>query len=127
MIDKFSIVFTRCKNALEEKYGVGKITVESSISDSPAMFPAVSIKQIGSPSTGNSFTSSQCACVSTVEIQTYSIQSSVQAKELLVLCTDTMDKMGYSLVYGLEEITTQSDVKRYIARFRRIIGAGDTI
>lgn len=127
MIDVSDLVFTRCKDAIETEYGEDNVAIESSISGAPAKFPAVRVRQLGAPSTGSSFTSRQCACVSTVEVQTYSTESAEESKDLIMLCADTLDEMGYALVSGIEDITQQIDLNIYVARFRRTIGAGDSL
>ena len=126
MIDPSNIVFTRCKGVLISEFGENGIFVGSAAAI-PAQFPAATIRQLGAPATGSSFTSKQCACISTIEAQSFSSLTAEQAKQILTLTADTMDEMGYELIYGPEEITQEEGVSRYVARFRRVVGSGDEI
>ena len=127
MIDKSSIVFTRIKTALETKYGEGQINIGSTAADAPSKFPAASIQQIGAPVVSSSYTCRQHGCISTIEVQVWSEKSLKEAKDIMYDIADEMDKMAFSLIYGIQEIPQASNIKRCTARFRRTIGAGDTI
>lgn len=127
MIDKSALVLTRVKKALTNKYGASGIFVSSTLAEMPPKFPAAVIRQIGAPATGSGFASRQCACISTIEIQSFSELSTQQAKEIISTAADAMDLVGYELRYGPEDVTEKADIRRYVARFRRTIGAGDTI
>ena len=127
MIDVSDIVLTRCKVALEEVFGEDNITVGSTESEMDEHLPAVLIKQIGAPATGSSFTNTQLAAISTIEVQSYSTISAQESKKIIAICADTLAIMNYALIYGPQEITTSPDLRRFVARFRRTIGAGDAI
>ena len=127
VIDISNIVFTRCKVALEEYFGENGIVVGSTESDMDEVFPACLIKQIGSPSIGSSFSNTQLAVVSTIEVQSYSIESVQEAKNIIAICADTLAIMNYALITGPEEVSNGTDLRRFVARFRRTVGSGDAI
>lgn len=127
MIDHSSLVLSRCKKALNDKFGENAVYVSSIIADTPSEFPAASIRQLGAPAVASSFSSRQCACISTIEVQAYSTMSATEAKRIIATIADKMDEMNYALIYGPEDVTNKADVRKFVARFRRTIGAGDNV
>lgn len=125
MIDVSDLVFTRCKVALVKEFG--NISVNSRSTFAPSEFPAAGISQIGAPTTGGSFDNQQNACISTIEVQAYSIESSEEARHIIEVVADTMNTMHYAMTYGVSELPTEENLIRYVARFRRTIGAGDSL
>lgn len=126
MIDVSDVVFTRCKVALEEYFGEDEITVGSSKAQIPEKYPAALIVQLGTVATGSSFTNTQHAVVSTLEVHSYAEDAQV-SKRIIAIITDTLNIMNYALIFGPEDISADVDVTQYVARYRRTIGAGDAI
>lgn len=126
MINVFPVVFTKCKYALDERFGEDKVTVGSSKANIPETFPAALIVQLGSPATSISFTNTQHAVISTIEVHTYS-QDAEESLNIMNRIGDTLNEINYALIFGAEDISTDVDITHYVARFRRTIGAGDTI
>ena len=95
-------------------------------SSSPDVFPTLSVVSLGEPTTGNDIEGTvQVGIISTVELRAYTNTSLNDAKKLLDNAGDVMMTMGYHLTFGME---TLADTKPYcvVARFRRVVGAGDT-
>lgn len=105
----------------------GKTLKFTSVSSrTPDVFPTLAVVSLGEPTTGNDIEGTvQVGIISTVELKAYTNTSLNDAKKLLDNAGDVMMIMGYQLTFGIE---TLQDTKPYcvVARFRRVVGAGDT-
>ena len=125
-------VFSNVAKAIRNKYEQ-RVYVANERLYIPPMFPCVSIVEIDtySPSTAQTFDETDEMRRSVFEIQTYSnlvTGASIQAKELINECYKALRQMGYRMTtcHPVENYADAS-IKRYIARFDRKIGAGDTL
>lgn len=91
----------------------------------PAKFPTLNVDSLGEPSTADDLEhKTQNAIISTIELKAYTTTSLADARNLLDKAGDVMLEMGYSLIYGPEDISS-GDINIMGARFRRTVGAGD--
>lgn len=91
----------------------------------PAKFPTLNVDSLGEPSTADDLEhKKQNAIISTIELKAYTTTSLADARTLLDRAGDVMLEMGYSLIYGPEDISS-GDIGIMVARFRRTVGAGD--
>lgn len=123
-------VFTALATALRTQYS--GIYVANERVYAPAKFPAVWAVEINSVaekrSTTLSFDDEQRR--STFEIQTFSNLSNGgtnQAREIMEFCAATMRGMYYRVISLTPMDNADTSIRRYVARFERIIGGGDTI
>ena len=82
---------------------------------------------LGEPSTADDLEHvKQNAIISTIELKTYCIgdKKITDARNYMDKAGDVMLSMGYSLIYGPEDISS-GDKGIMVARFRRTFGAGD--
>lgn len=100
------------------------LNLTSTRDGAPAKFPTLNADSLGEPSAAdNIWHKKQCAIISTIELKAYSNKTLTEARNIIDKAGDVMISMGYSLIYGPEDI---SDVhKVMVARFRRLVGGGD--
>ena len=128
MLSVRTIVNSRLKKKLKTEENApyhGKILdfVETK-QKAPTTFPTLLVDSLGEPSTDdNIWHREQCAIISTIELKAYSNTTLTDARKLLNKAGDVMISMGYSLIYGPEDIS--DTYKVMVARFRRIVGGGD--
>lgn len=82
---------------------------------------------LGEPSTADDLAhKSQNAIISTIELKMYCIgdKKITEARNFMDKAGDVMLSMGYSLIYGPEDISSE-DKGIMVARFRRLWGGGD--
>lgn len=110
---------------LKEKFSKS-INVTFSRNGSPSKFPTLNVDSLGEPSTGDDTERVQNAIISTIELKTYCVGSEkiTSARNYMDKAGDVMLSMGYSLIYGPEDISS-GDKGIMVARFRRTFGAGD--
>ena len=90
----------------------------------PTVFPTLNVISLGEPSTADDLTrTEQCAIISTIELIAYANTNLSDARNLLDKAGDVMLSMGYSLIYGPEDISDSNYIM--VARFRRLVGGGD--
>lgn len=125
MIDVWNRVLTNIKISL---FDICKNVVNSKSGSFPD-FPAVSVVQLDNSSTEDDFDNFENAVTSLIKIQSYSKKSLNEAREIINMACDAMNRMGYRRTYGPSEIKNIEDVniKRMVARFERLIGDGDEI
>lgn len=127
MLDISSLVYSRLiNNEQMKKYLKGSSTTKN---DTPSAFPYLYMKTLGEPTTSSSLQNKQCAIQAAFEITIYDSTSSTEAKQLIFLASDLMQKMGFTMNYGPTEIERSSTTEayRWIARFRRTYCEGDVI
>ena len=111
---------------LKEKFSKS-INVTFSRNGSPSKFPTLNMDSLGEPSTTDDLEHvKQNAIISTIELKTYCVGSEkiTSARNYMDKAGDVMLSMGYSLIYGPEDISS-GDKGIMVARFRRTVGAGD--
>ena len=111
---------------LKEKFS-GSMNVTFSRSSSPSKFPTLNMDSLGEPSTADDLERvKQNAIISTIELKTYCVGSEkiTSARNYMDKAGDVMISMGYSLIYGPEDMSS-GDIGIMVARFRRAFGAGD--
>ena len=128
MLSVRTIVNTRLSQRLRKDadapYTEDTLNMTSTRNGTPAKFPTLNVDSLGEPSTAdNIWQREQCAIISTIELKTYSNTTLTEARNILDKAGDVMISMGYSLIYGPEDISDAHKVM--VARFRRIVGGGD--
>ena len=110
---------------LKEKFSKS-INVTFSRNGSPSKFPTLNMDSLGEPSAGDDTERVQNAIIATIELKTYCVGSEkiTSARNYMDKAGDVMLSMGYSLIYGPEDISS-GDKGIMVARFRRTFGAGD--
>ena len=105
----------------------GRMNETFSRNSSPSKFPTLNMDSLGEPSTADDLEhKKQNAIISTIELKTYCVGDKriTSARNILDEAGDVMLSMGYSLIYGPEDISS-GDKGIMVARFRRTVGAGD--
>ncbi len=111
--DKTSTYYVKGLNITDKKNGT------------PAKFPTLNVDSLGEPSTADDLEhKKQNAIISTIELKAYTNTTLTDARNILDKAGDVMISMGYSLIYGPEDISS-GDINIMVARFRRTVGAGD--
>lgn len=90
----------------------------------PAKFPTLNVDSLGEPSTADDTERVQNAIISTIELKAYTTTTLADARNLMDKAGNVMLSMGYSLIYGPEDISSGS-IFIMVARFRRTVGTGD--
>ena len=111
---------------LKEKFSES-INVTFSRNSSPSKFPTLNMDSLGEPSTADDLECvQQNAIISTIELKTYCIgdKKITDARNYMDKAGDVMLSMGYSLIFGPEDIS-DSQTNIIVARFRRVVGGGD--
>lgn len=120
----FTLVSYRVKKALSTKYPKIKYTAEGQ-SDSSPHFPTWYMHEIQNVETGQDLENSEInAVMQSIEIIVYA-KDKKEAKEIMTESVVQMKALRYNVV-AMPIITTDGNVYSNIARFRRIIGAGDS-
>lgn len=125
MIDVSNRVLTNIKFATSDICQ----NITSTESDSPPGFPCLQVSQIDNPDAAMDLENSENAVESVVEIQSYSNKNLTESRKIIGVACDAMRRMGYVRQMGPKQIANAggSNVFRMVARFRRIIGAGEEI
>lgn len=106
-------------------YSVSTLNMTSTRNSTPAKFPTLNVDSLGEPSTADDLEHiKQNAIISTIELKAYTTTTLADARNLIDKAGDVMLSMGYSLIYGPEDISSGS-IFIMVARFRRVVGAGD--
>ena len=101
------------------------LNMTSTRNGTPAKFPTLNVDSLGEPSTEDDMEhKTQNAIISTIELKAYTTTTLTDARNILDKSGDVMLSMGYSLIYGPEDIST-GGINIMVARFRRTFGAGD--
>ena len=101
------------------------LNMTSTRNGTPAKFPTLNVDSLGEPSADDDLEhKTQNAIISTIELKAYTNTSLADARNILDKAGDVMLSMGYSLIYGPEDISTGS-INIMVARFRRTFEAGD--
>lgn len=114
----------RLRKDADAPYTEDTLNMTSTRNGTPAKFPTLNVDSLGEPSTADDLEhKSQNAIISTIELKAYSNKSLTEARNILDKAGDVMISMGYSLIYGPEDIS--DTYKVMVARFRRTVGGGD--
>jgi len=105
-------------------YSVSTLNMTSTRNGTPAKFPTLNVDSLGEPSTADDMERIQNAIISTIELKAYTTTTLADARNLMDKAGDVMLSMGYSLIYGPEDISSGS-IFIMVARFRRTVGTGD--
>lgn len=130
MLSVRTLVNSRLIAKLKEDAGASypTLNVTGTRNGSPRTFPTLNVDSLGEVSTGDDLEHiKQNAIISTIELKTYAIGKSgriVAARQIMDKAGDVMLSMGYSLIYGPEDISS-GDIGIMVARFRRTVGTGD--
>lgn len=120
-----SILSQKLRKDEDAPYSVKTLNMSSTRNGTPAKFPTLNVDSLGEPSTDDDLEhKTQNAIISTIELKAYTNTSLTDARNILDKAGDVMLSMGYSLIYGPEDISTGS-IYTMVARFRRTFGAGD--
>lgn len=120
-----SILSQKLRKDADAPYSVKTLNMTSTRNGTPAKFPTLNVDSLGEPSTADDMEhKTQNAIISTIELKAYTNTSLTDARTLMDKAGDVMLSMGYSLIYGPEDISTGS-IYTMVARFRRTFGAGD--
>lgn len=115
----------RLRKDADAPYSVSTLNMTSTRNGTPAKFPTLNVDSLGEPSTADDFEhKTQNAIISTIELKAYTTTTLTDARNLMDKAGDIMLSMGYTLIYGPEDISTGS-IYTMVARFRRTFGAGD--
>lgn len=115
----------RLRKDADAPYSVKTLNMTSTRNGTPAKFPTLNVDSLGEPSTADDLEHRvQNAIISTIELKAYTNTSLTDARTLMDKAGDVMLSMGYTLIYGPEDISTGS-IYTMVARFRRTVGAGD--
>lgn len=115
----------RLRKDEDAPYSVSTLNMTSTRNGTPAKFPTLNVDSLGEPSTADDLErNAQNAISSTIELKAYTTTSLTDARTLIDEAGDVMISMGYSLIYGPEDISS-GDKNIMVARFRRTVGAGD--
>lgn len=128
MIDRSNYVFTQVITALGTKikgYGQGDYN------PGPAELPYFQFKMIDNAETASDLSGNENAANMTVELTIYATGALGlnTCKSLMVIADTSMRSMGFRRMFGPQQITNAADANicRYLARYNRIIGSGDTL
>lgn len=105
-------------------YSVNTLNMTSTRNSTPAKFPTLNVDSLGEPSTADDTERVQNAIISTIELKAYTTTTLADARNLMDKAGNVMLSMGYSLIYGPEDISSGS-IFIMVARFRRTVGTGD--
>ena len=120
-----SILSQKLRKDEDAPYSVKTLNMTSTRNGTPAKFPTLNVDSLGEPSTADDLEhKTQNAIISTIELKAYTNTSLTDARNILGKAGDVMLSMGYSLIYGPEDISS-GDKGIMVARFRRTFGAGD--
>lgn len=109
----------------DDEHSENYLKMASTKNGIPPRFPTLNVDSLGEPSTADDLEhKTQNAIISTIEMKAYTNTSLQDARILMDKAGDVMISMGYSLIYGPEDISS-GDIGIMVARFRRTFGAGD--
>ena len=111
-----------------QKNGKDKLFFSSTNSGTPKEFPTLNIVSLGEPSISDDLEHrTQCAIISNIELKAYTNTNVTSAFDLMDYAGDIMLDIGYSLVGDSPQDISDSTANIVVARFRRIVGAGDKL
>ena len=130
MLDIQARVFSRIKNAfpknLKTKYPNISFTTSDRVADNP-QFPTVYIHEMSSQELGRDLSGTTISAIrSTFQIEVYDNNSMDNAHTVMSSVIAIMKKMRYEVI-SMPEFKNSTETYRSVARFRRVIGSGETL
>ena len=126
MLSVRTLVNSRLSQKLKKDDGAPypALNMTSTRNGTPAKFPTLNVDSLGEVSTADDLEhKSQNAIISTIELKAYSNKTLTEARNIMDKAGDVLISMGYTLIYGPEDISDTNHVM--VARFRRTWGGGD--
>ena len=123
MLSVRTLVNSRLSQKLKKDDGAPypALNMTSTRNGTPAKFPTLNVDSLGEPSTADDLEhKSQNAIISTIELKAYSNNTLTEARNIMDKAGDVLISMGYTLIYGPEDISDTNHVM--VARFRRLWG-----
>ena len=115
----------RLRKDADAPYSVSTLNMTSTSNGTPAKFPTLNVDSLGEPSTFDDiYHKKQNGIISTIELKAYTVTTLTDARNIMDKAGDVMLSMGYSLIFGPEDIS-DSQKNIIVARFRRVVGGGD--
>lgn len=129
MLDIETRVSSRIKNklsGLKEIYPDINFTTDNRLPDNPS-FPTVYIHELLSVEKGNDLENVTInAVLATFQIEVYDTDSFESTKQVMNKVCEVMKSMGFSII-SMPQFNNDDSYYRRVARFRRMIGSGDTL
>ena len=120
-----SILSQKLRKDEDAPYSVKTLNMTSTRNGTPAKFPTLNVDSLGEPSTFDDiYHKKQNGIISTIELKAYTVTTLTDARNIMDKAGDVMLSMGYSLIFGPEDIS-DSQKNIIVARFRRVVGGGD--
>ena len=115
----------RLRKDADAPYSVSTLNMTSNSNSTPAKFPTLNLDSLGEPSTFDDiYHKKQNGIISTIELKAYTTTTLTDARTLIDKAGDVMLSMGYTLIFGPEDISTGT-IFTMVARFRRVVGGSD--
>ena len=120
-----SILSQKLRKDAYAPYSVKTLNMTSTRNGTPAKFPTLNVDSLGEPSTFDDiYHKKQNGIISTIELKAYTVTTLTDARNIMDKAGDVMLSMGYSFIFGPEDISDgQKNI--IVARFRRVVGGGD--
>lgn len=130
LLDIETRVLSRIKNKfpkkLKDTFPNINFTNDDRLPDNPS-FPTVYVHELLSVEKGNDLDNVTInAVLSTFQIEVYDNVSSENAKIVMNYVCETMKSMGFTII-SMPEFRNNQSYYRRVARFKRMIGSGDTL
>lgn len=120
-------LIAKLKTDADAPYHDKNLFFSSTNQGTPAELPCLSIVSLGEPQTENDLEqNTQNFILSTIELRGYDSKTYNNAYNLVDKAGNIMVGMRYSLIMGIEDIS-DSSAKIAVARFRRLVGSGDSL
>lgn len=120
----FTLVSYRVKKALADKYTKIKFTTDDQSNGTP-IFPTWYFHELQPVETGQGLENSTInAVIETIEVIVHA-KSKDSAKEIMAETVYQMKQLRFNVTM-MPIVTSDSNIYSSVARFRRLIGAGDT-
>ena len=125
MINWANRILTNVKTQLGDKC----TNVVKTTNNMRASWPAVCVKVINNAATADDLEFEENAVTCTIQIEAFSKVSLTDAEKLMDTANEAMYRMGFKRFQGPQEVDNVNapEIFRVISRYRRIIGANDTI
>lgn len=122
----FDKIVKKTSDYLKPKYP--NISYTDFVSETPTQFPCVEITEIEGTERGNTLANDEIsAYMSTFQVNVYSDSSKQIARDVMseiVMCFKK--ELAFNVLF-MPIYAKNGNIHRFTARFRRMIGAGDTI
>ena len=124
--DKYRSYFTtRLKKALSD-YSFD-FPVEQS-NATPTKFPSVLFHEVSQVETGNDLDNSGVnAVVETIEVQVLTNGTLAENKDITAVSAVLMKQLRFSMIMAPTCLQEGANIRRSVARYRRVIGADDSV